>query len=216
MLLVIAIYMVNFFYGKSKNYRLVNHWFLAHRALLEKNFSLVGDDGSSTELPKHEDNEVGTLIKDSENCYGLWCTGRHGCEGMLIQMKLIKRQDLINGLLMQLIKPQCDQIIISVEYPQQDDLDSFVFCLCNRKISQQMFGDYQDLSTYCVEKKLGANLSGDNKYVELMTTSVANKYVILNEIGEVPNNILDKTVCAFLNKYPDMVEYLMISDQHIG
>lgn len=97
MLVVIAIYMANFFYGKSKNYQLVNHWYLTHRAVLEKNFALVGDDGLSVDVPKSEQNEIGCLIKDSENCYALWCTGRHGCEGMLIQLKLIKRQDLING-----------------------------------------------------------------------------------------------------------------------
>lgn len=118
---------------------------------------------------------------------------------------------------MQLLKPQCDQIIISVEYPQQDDLDSYVFCLCNRKRAQQMFADYQDISTYCVEKKLGTGASiVDAKYTELLSAGVMSKYVMLNEIGEVPNNVLDKSVCAFLNKYPDMVEYLLISDQYVG
>lgn len=100
MLVIIAIYMVNFFYGKTKNYSLVNHWFQTHRAVLEKNFAVVGDDGLSVEVPKSEQNESGSLIKDSESNYALWCTGRHGIEGMLIQLKLIKRQDLINGTLL--------------------------------------------------------------------------------------------------------------------
>lgn len=97
MLVVIAVYMVNFFYGKSKNYSLVNHWFQTHRAVLEKNFAVVGDDGLTVDVPKPEQNETGSLIKDSESNYALWCTGRASCEGMLIQLKLIKRQDLING-----------------------------------------------------------------------------------------------------------------------
>ena len=42
------------------------------------------------------------------------------------------------------------------------------------------------------------------------------RYVLLNECGEVPNFILDMKVCAFLNKYPDMVEYLLVSDQFVG
>lgn len=96
---------------------------------------------------------MGTLIKESENSYGLWCSGRTACDGLLIQLKLIKRQDLINGFLMQLIKPQSDQIIFSVEYPSPEEIDSFVFCLTNKKISQQMFNDYQDLASFCVEKK---------------------------------------------------------------
>lgn len=50
----------------------------------------------------------------------------------------------------------------------------------------------------------------------MLNTSVANKYVLLNEIGEVPSIVLDKSVCAFLNKYPDMVEYILVSDQYVG
>lgn len=218
MLCIILVYMVNFFYGKSKNYTLVNHWYQTNRALLEKSFAVVGDDGMSPDVPSSDENETGKLIKDSESSYALWCTGRHGCEGMLMQLKLIKRQDFVNGVLMQLMKPQCDQLVISAEYAQQDDLDSFVFCLCARKSASQVLADYQDVSTYCVEKKLGqgASIVDAGKYTEMLTFSVCNKYVMLNEIGEVPGLVLDKTVCAFLNKYPDMVEYLLISDQFIG
>lgn len=38
MLVVIFLYMIVFFYGKSKNYRLVNSWYQANRDLLEKIF----------------------------------------------------------------------------------------------------------------------------------------------------------------------------------
>lgn len=220
----IGIYLVNYLYGKSKNYRLVFTWFQAHRELLERNFAVVGDDGNSTELPGQINSEtsvpeIGSLIKDSENCYGLWCTGRQMCDGMLVQLKLVKRQDLINGVLMQFIKPQSDQIIVSVEYSNVDDIDNFVFCLTNKKISQQLFNDYQDLSSYCVEKKLSSSShssSNDNKYTEFLNSSVSSKYTMLNECPEMPNAILDARVCAFLNKYPDMVEYLLISDQYVG
>ncbi len=158
---------------------------------------------------------------DSENCYGLWCSGRAACDGCLIQLKLIKRQDLINGILMQLVKPQSDQIVISVEYPDQDSIDSFVFCLANKKITQQLFADYQDLATYCSERKTlpsgnSAGSSIDYKYTDYLPQAVGNKYMLLNEVGEVPNIILDSNVCKFLAKYPDMIEYLMISDQYVG
>ena len=241
MLLIIIIYFVNFLIGKSKNYRLATAWYTSHRELLERNFFIVGDDGTSLDLkkvntninqdeessPKNDDpdsesssssSDVGKLIKDSENSYGLWCTGRQTCDGMLAQLKLVKRQDLVNGVLMQLIKPQSDQIILSVEYPtQRDTLDSFVFCLTNKKQSKKLFEDYQDLSSYTVEKRLlptgGNGASGGNggdvsfssidyKYGEMLSGSVAAKYSMLNECSEVPNAILDRQVCAFLNKYP--------------
>ena len=212
MLAVILVYLIFFLIGRSKNYRLVDAWYQANRDLLEKNFALVGDDGQSTEISSQ--NDQGIYIKDSENSYGLWCSGRQGCEGLLIQLKLVKRQDLVNGLIMQFIKPQSDQIIFSVEYPNRDDIDNFVFCLTNKKQSQQMFSDYQDLASYCVEKKPSSSVQA--QFVELLSSQVAQKYVLLNEIGEVPNTILDKTVCAFLNKYPDLVEYILVSDQYVG
>jgi hypothetical protein len=151
----------------------------------------------------------------------LWCSGRAACDGCLIQLKLIKRQDLINGIIMQLIKPQSDQIVISVEYPDQDSIDSFVFCLANKKITQQLFADYQDLATFCTERKTlpsgnSAGMSIDYKYADYLSQAVGNKYMLLNEVGEVPNIILDSNVCKFLTKYPDMIEYLMISDQYVG
>ena len=40
MLVIIAIYFINFIYGKTKNYRLVTAWYQAHRDLLERNFTL--------------------------------------------------------------------------------------------------------------------------------------------------------------------------------
>ena len=89
MLFLIGIYFMNFLYGKSKNYRLVTAWYQSHRELLERNFSVVGDDGNSIELPGQKPHtelssyEPGILIKDSENSYGLWCTGRQMCDGKL-------------------------------------------------------------------------------------------------------------------------------------
>ncbi len=227
MLVVIGIYLINFLYGKSKNYRLVTAWYNSHREILERNFSVVGDDGNSPDLPvakpsESTSSETGPLIKDSENCYALWCTGRQQCDGLLIQLKLIKRQDLINGLIMQLIKPQSDQLILSVEYTSNDDIDNFVFCLTNKKISQQMFNDYQDLSSYCLEKKALPSSNGTGSGSSFgsgdysLNSSVSSKYVLLNEIGEIPNAVLDTRVCAFLNKYPDMVESIHISDQYVG
>ena len=225
LLVFIILYFVNFLYGKSKNYRLVYTWFQSHRELLERNFSVVGDDGNSLVLPGTINSEtslaeVGSLIKDSEHSYALWCTGRQMCDGMLIQLKLIKRQDFINGVLMQFIKPKSDQIVVSVEYPNHDDIDNFVFCLTNKKRSASLFNDYQDLSTYCLEKKTlplsGSSFSGDYKYADSLNSNVASKYTMLNESVEIPNAILDMRVCAFLNKYPDMIEYLLISDQYVG
>jgi len=49
-------------------------------------------------------------MKESENIYTLWCSGRQCVEGMLVELKFIKRQDLIN-VMSSLLKPAADQIV---------------------------------------------------------------------------------------------------------
>ena len=67
-------------------------------------FFITGDDGTSKEpVP-------GQLMKESENIYTLWCSGRQCVEGMLVELKFIKRQDLIN-VMSSLLKPAADQIV---------------------------------------------------------------------------------------------------------
>ena len=81
---------------------------------------LVGDDGSSTEA------QSGVLMKESENIFSLWCSGRVCCEGMLVTLKLLKRQDLISHI-SRIFKPQTDQIVSST-LPRQTVaiVDSFL------------------------------------------------------------------------------------------
>ena len=43
---------------------------------------MAGDDGSSDEP------QQGVLVKESESLYTLWCTGRVGCDGMLVEIKV--------------------------------------------------------------------------------------------------------------------------------
>lgn len=64
----------------------------------------AGDDGSGP------DANSGVLIKESDHSYVMWCSGRIGVEGMLVQLRMVKRQDLIN-FLQRMVKPVCDQIV---------------------------------------------------------------------------------------------------------
>ena len=51
--------------------------------LLESNFALVGDDGA-----KDLDDVETQLVKESEHGFVLWCSGRVGCESMLVSTLL--------------------------------------------------------------------------------------------------------------------------------
>ena len=64
MIIGIVIYFLNFFTGKSKNQKMANTLFQAHRGSLESQFSLVGDDGT-----KNLEEIQEPLIKESENIF---------------------------------------------------------------------------------------------------------------------------------------------------
>lgn len=92
------------------------------------------------------ENESGGLMKESDNIYTLWCSGRTCCEGMLVELKFIKRQDLL-AVLSQLMRPVSDQIHIKVEM-SKDEMDSFVFCIAAKKTAVRLAKDMADLVSY--------------------------------------------------------------------
>uniref|UniRef100_K1Q683 PAT complex subunit CCDC47 n=1 Tax=Magallana gigas TaxID=29159 RepID=K1Q683_MAGGI len=116
MLAGLGVYFLNFLQGKSKNHKLAQSWLSAHRDILEQNFSIVGDDGTSKEASS------GTLMKESENVYALWCSGRTCVEGMLVELKFLKRQDLISSI-SNMLKPSSDQIVIQSQFTEKKNMD---------------------------------------------------------------------------------------------
>merc|ERR1719284_2134176 len=129
----LVVYFLNFFTGKTKNQKMASAWFSANRTLLESNFSLVGDDGAKNV----EDIET-QMQKESENIFTLWCSGRTCCEGMLVELRLLKRQDLVS-VIGNAIKSgaQKDQVKIQVNM-NSEDMDSFVFCLAHKKTAARL------------------------------------------------------------------------------
>ena len=110
--------------------------FKAHKDLLEYNFAIVGDDGMSKEP------QSGVLVKESESVYTLWCTGRQYCEGMLVELRLLKRHDLVS-VMGQLIRPKSE--IIKITVYMDEDMDNFVFALLPRKQASKYQKELQDL-----------------------------------------------------------------------
>lgn len=135
----LVVYFINYAIGKNKNIQIANNWFNAHKAFLEDQFALVGDDGK-------KETEVltsGVLMKESDSIFTLWCSGRTCVEGMLLELKLIKRQDLLS-LTMGIIKKEQDQLTIKVEL-SKDAMDTFVLAVATKKTASKMFKDMVDL-----------------------------------------------------------------------
>jgi len=191
----ILVYAANFFTGKSKNSKLATAWFKSHKPLLEQHFSIVGDDGMSKEP------QSGVLVKESESVYTLWCTGRQYCEGMLVELRLLKRHDLVS-VISQMMRPKSETIKVTV-YMDDEDMDNFVFALLPRKQASKYQKELQDLSFFCGEKKSADRFNLPN-------------HSVLTESGEVTDFILSQQVCNIIKKYEDCFESLHFSDQFVG
>ncbi|OCT62251.1 PAT complex subunit CCDC47-like [Xenopus laevis] len=191
-------YIMNYIIGKNKNSRLAHAWFNSHRELLESNFSLVGDDGTNKDPVS-----TGKLNQENEHIYNLWCSGRLCCEGMLIQLKFIKRQDLLN-VLARMMRPVCDQVQVKVTM-NEEDMDTYVFAVGTRKTLIRLQKEMQDLSEFCSDKPKSAAKMG---LPESMAT--------LSEMGEVTDGIMDTKMVHYLTLYSDKIESIQFSDQFSG
>jgi len=197
MIVGLVIYFINFATGKSKNSMLASTWLQTHKQLLEENFSLVGDDRAL-----EHNSESDGLVKESENIFTLWCSGRTCCEGMLVEIKLIKRQDLV-AVLAGMMRPTLDQIHIKITL-DQDALDTFVFCVATKKTASHLSKDMADINVYCPERRPG------EKY------NIPSEFQVMSEISEASLAILDSKVTAVLKKYTNLIDYIHISDQYSG
>ncbi|CAF0754294.1 unnamed protein product [Adineta ricciae] len=208
MLLLLLGYLINFLLGRSKNARLADIVYRSQRDLLERNFCLVGDNGQTRTTQSADDSTVNDsttnkMQKESESLYILWCSGRTAIESMLMEVRLAKRQCLFNSLAA-MIKSSNDMLIYTADY-SKEDMETFVFCLAKKHCAAKLHRDMNDLSQFCSERKTSDKRGLNN-----------GNYQILSEIGEVSSAIIDNRVVDFIEKYPDVLEYIHISDQYTG
>ncbi|CAH8866243.1 unnamed protein product [Trichobilharzia szidati] len=194
-ILALLVYMLNFAIGRSKNTQLANTWFAAHQPLLEANFAVVGDDGQA-------EPGTGTLMKESEHLYSLWCTGTVHCDAMLIELRLVRRQCLFFAIA-HWIRPIHDSIVVKV-IMDDNEMDGWVMSVGRKRCLQALVKDHQDLAVYCPDKR-------GQRYQHL-----PESFIVLNEIPEVVLAILNPPVCKFLCEHEESIDYLFFSDQYSG
>uniref|UniRef100_A0A8C5E4U5 PAT complex subunit CCDC47 n=1 Tax=Gouania willdenowi TaxID=441366 RepID=A0A8C5E4U5_GOUWI len=206
-------YIMNYIIGKNKNGRLAQAWFNSHRELLESNFALVGDDGTSKEAVS-----TGKLNQENEHIYNLWCSGRVCCEGMLIQLKFLKRQDLLNvlnptvGVFVYSVVSMCVRDRVFVAHLQQikvtlneEDMDTFVFAVGTKKAMARLQKEMQDLSEFCGDKPKSGSKYG-----------LPDSLAILSEMGEVTDGVMDNKMVHYITNHADKIESIHFSDQFSG
>ena len=90
-----------------------------------------------------------------------------------------------------------------------EDMDSYVFCLAQKKAAAKLSKEMADINTYCPEKR-----NVQDKYG--LPVHVANNYCVNCEIPEVIPAMMDSKMVAVLNKFPDAIDSIHFSDQYSG
>uniref|UniRef100_A0A2P2HZN9 PAT complex subunit CCDC47 n=2 Tax=Hirondellea gigas TaxID=1518452 RepID=A0A2P2HZN9_9CRUS len=216
----LLIYFTNFSIGRSKNARMAAAWFEAHKTLLLQQFALVGDDGkgvadngqaisssSSSSSSTATSGMIG-LQKESESMYSLYCSGRSCVNSMMVELRFIKRQDLVS-LVTQIFRPSTDEVLINLRL---DDMDTFVLCLAAKKCANNYVKEMTDIQNYCPSDRKTTLPSK-----QYGSGSNSSKFVVWSEITEASNAVLaDQRTVAVLAKNFGRLNYLHISDQYSG
>ncbi|CAG9564957.1 unnamed protein product [Danaus chrysippus] len=193
---LLAAYALVYAVGRAKNTTIATNFLKLHRPLLEDNFTLVGESGSDM-VPEDRG-----WRREAEHCFTMWCSGRQCCEGMLLTLKLIKRQDLVNVLL-GVVRPNPDTLLIRVELGK-DDNDPFVLCVAQKKVATRLSKEMQDLSMFCPERRPG------DKH------GLPSSLSVMSECAEATSALLDARVVAALTQYAAHVQYIHVSDRYCG
>ncbi|EFO94401.1 CRE-CCDC-47 protein [Caenorhabditis remanei] len=197
--LVILIYLVNYIIGKTTNSSIAHVVFEMCRPTLEEQFSVVGDDGI-TELDKHETQ----LRRDTDSTFSAWCSGRINVNSMFLQMKMLKRQDLVSRV-MDIFDPSYDKMTIKIQLEGGNDVDPLIFAVGEKKIASKNFKEMFDLNSYVSERKQAA------QQLNLPAT-----WQLYADQNEVLFSILEPGVVSLLKKHEEAIEFIHISDQYTG
>ncbi|KAI3770380.1 hypothetical protein L6452_01511 [Arctium lappa] len=198
----LIMFTINFFTGRKENETLALAWaarFASRDTIFDKNFSLLGvGEGDDSPL----------LLKEGQNVFKFYASGRRFCQGLLATMELKSRHDLI-ARLYNMIVPCQDEITFEV-YMNEDSMDHVVFALAKRKAAKAMQKEVVDLQRFANLMPSGPN---GRKWV-------ADELTAITESKEVAGDLITETVLdqvfgekAF-EKFGKWFISMHFSDQH--
>ncbi|OWM79340.1 uncharacterized protein At5g49945 [Punica granatum] len=199
----LIMFAINYFTGKRENENIALAWaakFATKESIFEKNFSLLG-------VGEGEDSPL--LLKEGQNVFKFYASGRRYCQGLLATMELKSRHDLISRIY-NLIVPCKDEISFEV-YMNDDAMDNVIFAVAKKKAAKGMQKELRDLQRF-------AGLlppPGGRKWV-------AEELSVISESKEVAGDMITEAVLdqvfgekAF-EKFGKGFISMHFSDQHPG
>lgn len=157
----IIYYIFNYFMGHKENENIAKALMSKYKPYLHEQFAQVGE------------NNEGALTQQSHNNYTVWCTGRKGVEGMMVEINLVPRQDLITIWRNKFNRkrPQTlDTVTFSVYLDDSEPLEPIVVCLGKNRPIADLWMQFNDLRTFCPKgpKDKSAILKGNIGCAESM------------------------------------------------
>lgn len=200
----LIMFVINYFTGKRENENLALSWaakFATKDSIFEKNFSLLGvGEGDDSPL----------LLKEGQNVFKFYASGRRYCQGLLATMELKSRHDLLSRIY-NMVVPCKDEISIEV-YMNDDAMDHVVFALARKKMAKAMQKELRDLQRFA-----GSVVQPPNG-----RKWVAEELTVVSESKEVAGDLITEAVLEQVfgeksfEKYGKAFISMHVSDQLPG
>ncbi|ODV61318.1 uncharacterized protein ASCRUDRAFT_23029, partial [Ascoidea rubescens DSM 1968] len=195
----LLVFVVTHTVGYKINERYVSNWVdYMKDYLLRSQFFKFG-------VSPNNDNRIVSYIRDNDQLYTTYCTGRVNIKGFIIRLRLKARQNFILYIVQQVfsfffesLKPDEDAVEINGTFHDNISVNSFIFAIVNKnKMNERRNENYSLSLTRTID-----------------SPKLPNEFVFMSESAEINEAVLNKAeVLDQLAKVGDVLQYLIISDQ---
>lgn len=199
--LLFAIYILNFFSGRMRNSSMAKQWMQANKGLMEKNFSYLGDGKTSM------------LIRDSNSDFIFFGSGRNHIRSWLSRISVrihlmmppwrltnpaqLRHRHELMGLMYESVQRSDDLVSTEISL-QPTAMDTFIIAIFPKKTVNAAKKDLYDIDTF-------------TKPLNLPTLSP--DLVLFTDSPEAVHELLTPAVIAVLNHFAPYIKRIQLSDQ---
>tara|TARA_B110001452_G_scaffold159703_1_gene132881 strand:+ start:4179 stop:5498 length:1320 start_codon:yes stop_codon:yes gene_type:complete len=183
-LLFIAVYGLNYLWGRRTNVAFAQRWGEVFNELLETQFSQVGDDDA-------------IMAQESADTFTIDATGRERCDWLQAKLQLSSRQDLYK-VLQGVLAPRPDKLTLDIAIAE-DEVDAYVLAVLDKRLDKAHVQELHDLKTLTSQCSVGdAGLPASVR--------------VLCEQREIATELLGGEVGATLAAHAELFEQIHLSD----
>lgn len=192
--LFLVAFALNYMIGRKTNEKIASTFARTFRELFSSEFSVVGTNGA-------------VLVKESQHTFRLNATGRSHVQGIQVNLRLARRQDLLARLYNQFWTPGRDLVDIQIAM-NEEALDTIVFALSKNRDARDITKSFPDLSAYTKSVKI------PQEQPKTESTLDSAVWTAMAETKEIVPLLFDASTKTILNRYKEQVRLVHITDQY--